>query len=774
MTRRKTHDSAKTELQETGKELDEIDCQFQLMVENSLDGFLIVDDNFRFIYANGELSNILGYSGKEIVGEDLRRFLDQGSKSLVQELNTRRQRGEEAPSRYEATIIRKNGERRIVEIKASTLSNSQHKLLTVAHLLDITEQKKMEENRARFEDCLSALNTYAQSLNMARTLDEIFTLTLNCMEKTLGFEHAAFMIVDRNSLKVARQRGYPTPLLMELPLDGSSKGITVRAARTHTPILVPDTEKDRDYVEGIAGIRSELAVPLEKDGCTLGVLNVESSKTGAFDIRDMQLLQTLASHAATAISSLRKRKEIEIRSAQLASLMKSSTKMIGSANLHQRLQTIADAITELGWRRVVISVRDQKMEIASREDIVTAGLSDSDREFLWEKRPPGHVWKERFGSEYDRFRIGEFYHLPWSDPWVRKKFADSTIPSNLPSEEMVDWNPQDLLYAPLRLADGRIVGILSIDDPIEGKRPTKESLSPMELFLHQAAVAIENAQLILRLNRAKEQLRSDAELLELKVEERTEELRRSQQQLLKTQRLAAIGELAGMIGHDLRNPLTGIAGATYYLRTKLDNKGNKKTKDMLLLIEGNVEYANKIIDDLLEYSREMQLELTWTTPKAICEKALSIIRIPKNIKLTDLTRDTPRICVDVEKMRRALLNVVKNAIEAMPEGGEITIKSKRSNRNIKISIADTGIGMSDETLEKIWTTLFTTKAKGMGLGLAICRRITDAHKGKILVHSKAGKGTTLTISVPLRPQLKGGEEDWIQAREYSLSTMMKA
>lgn len=762
------------ELERVRKELWESEQRFRSVVDYSLDGTLIVDDDFKLIYANDELGRILGYPKEEIIGQDFRRFIDEDSVALVQDRYLRRQRGESVPHRYKFKVVRKDGGTRTVEIKSTVMQTCAGKMQTVAQILDITDKRMMEGNRIRFEERLSALNTYGQSLIMAKSIDEIYMLTLDAMEKTLGFEHASFLEVNRNTLQVARQRGYPRPLAVELPLGGTNKGITVRAATTRTPALIPDTKKDPDYVEGILGIRSELAVPVETEGSLLGVLNVESKKVGAFDIRDMHLLQILASHAATAIGNLEKRIEIEKRSSQLTSLMRSSTKLMGATDVHHRLQTIAEAIRELGWRRVVISVRDENMEIRDSQDIVTAGLTDEEAKFLWENRPPGQVWSERFGIEYTRFKVGEFYNLPWSDPWVRKKFSDTTVPSKLSAEEMVDWDPQDLLYAPLRLADGRIVGVLSVDDPIDGRRPTGESLAPLELFIHQAAVAIENAQLIKSLELAKEQLKANAEMLESKVEERTLQLRKSQGQLLKTQRLAAIGELASMIGHDLRNPLTGIAGATYYLKSKLGRKADKKAKEMLRLIEKDIEYSNKIINDLLDYSREMQLELVTVNLKLLIKEALVLVRIPRNIRVRDMTQYRRGVKVDVENMKRVFVNIIKNAVEAMPKGGGLVLSSRESDVGLEIAFSDNGIGLSDDVLKKMWTPLFTTKAKGMGLGLPICKRIVEAHGGKIAVERRAGRGTTFTVTIPLKPKIEGGEKIWIQPPESSLLMTTKA
>jgi signal transduction histidine kinase len=233
------------------------------------------------------------------------------------------------------------------------------------------------------------------------------------------------------------------------------------------------------------------------------------------------------------------------------------------------------------------------------------------------------------------------------------------------------------------------------------------------------------------------------------------ERKRLEQQLLKTERLAAIGEVAAMVGHDLRNPLTGIAGATYFLRMKFGAELDKKATEMLELIEKDIEYANKIITDLLEYSRDMRLELTETVPKAVAQEALSLVEVPDKIRVFDETHNKPRIEVDVEKITRVFTNIIKNACDAMPDGGNLRIVSRKTDGNLEIIFKDTGLGMTNDVREKIFSPLFTTKAKGIGLGLPICKRIIEAHEGTISVKSEAGKGTTFTITIPIA--MKGGE-----------------
>ncbi|MGC9094790.1 MAG: GAF domain-containing protein [Candidatus Bathyarchaeia archaeon] len=912
---------------------------FRSIVENSHDCILIVDDNFKITYVNYEVQRLGGYSKGEVLGQDFRKFLDEESKEAVEDIYLRRQRGEWVPSTYKFRIICKDGTKKDVEAKSTVLRSESGKTFTVAQLLDVTESKKMDEERRQFTEKLSALNMYGQSLNMAKSMEEIYKLTLDAMLKTLGFDFADIFIIDGSMLRLAMHRGYSKVLKLDLPLDGKKgitvkaartgktvlvpdvrkdkayikggeeilselvvpikvgrkvlgvlnvesqklaafsmhdielleilashaataiinlrvrktlsalneygrnlnkaksmneiykltldaieeilgfeyasilmvkgkkldlvahrgyskvlslklpldgdKGITVKAAKTGKPIIVPDVSKEKAYVEGGENIRSELAVPIKMRGNVIGVLNVESRRAAAFDEEDKKLLETLASHAATAISNIERREELKALSDKITNLMKSSTKIMHIKDMRQRLKAIAKAIQQFGWRRVVISLTDENLD---RREIVTAGLTAQDRRLLMKRRAPGHVWQERLGPKFEKYRIGEFYYLPWNDPWVREHAFNvppgtptevaitimSAVPSRLPEEEMVDWHPQDMVYAPLRTPNGRIVGLLSMDDPIDGKRPTKESLAPLELFLHQAAITIENAQLIENLEEAKKQLEEYADQLEQKVEERTRELKKSQEQLLKTQRLAVIGELAGMVGHDLRNPLTSIAGAQYYLKKRLNLEANDKIREMLELIEKNIAYANKIINDLLDYSREIELELIEKTPKSLVAEALSLVEIPKNIEIKDFTTHNPKIKVDPEKIKRVFTNIIKNAVEAMPKGGTLTIKSRKVHDKVEISFTDTGVGMSKETLAKLWTPLFTTKAKGMGFGLPICKRFVEAHKGCITAESTPGKGTTFTVTIPIEPKMeKGGEKVWVKPPESLLSTTTK-
>ena len=218
-------------------------------------------------------------------------------------------------------------------------------------------------------------------------------------------------------------------------------------------------------------------------------------------------------------------------------------------------------------------------------------------------------------------------------------------------------------------------------------------------------------------------------------------------ELVRSQRLAVIGETAAMVGHDLRNPLQGIAGAVYLL--KQESLTAEERNEMLQVIEKSVHYADAIVKDLSDYAAEIKLKPVEATPRLITRDAIGAVKVPENVRVQDLSEDQPTLRVDPDMMKRVFINLIENAIDAMPQGGTLTVSSKKSDGNVEIAFTDTGSGISEKTMEDLWKPLRTTKAKGMGLGLSICRRIVDAHGGSISVESKAGEGTIMTIRIPI-------------------------
>jgi len=246
--------------------------------------------------------------------------------------------------------------------------------------------------------------------------------------------------------------------------------------------------------------------------------------------------------------------------------------------------------------------------------------------------------------------------------------------------------------------------------------------------------------------------------LEEKVEERTKQLKEAQEQLLKAEKTAAIGEVATMVGHDLRNPLQAITNTLYLSRKKSESipiteKEILEKHGFLELMSGlkeQVEYMDKIVSDLQDYARPLNPMLVEVGLHQLINKTLSSLTVPENVKVSMVIEDDfPKLTLDPLLMQRVFSNLITNAVQAMPNGGQLTIRASKKGETALIMVEDTGAGIPDENLPKLFTPLFTTKAKGQGFGLPVCKRMVAAHDGTITAESKVGKGSTFTVEIPL-------------------------
>lgn len=242
------------------------------------------------------------------------------------------------------------------------------------------------------------------------------------------------------------------------------------------------------------------------------------------------------------------------------------------------------------------------------------------------------------------------------------------------------------------------------------------------------------------------------------VDERTAELESSvsqleqaQEQLLRQERLAAIGELASAVGHELRNPLGVITNAHYLLRARLDQAGGDENASRhLTTAEREVGAATLIVSDLLDFARAREPVRAPVDVVDLMNEVESVIPPPPGITIErDNAADCPPALADRDQLRQVLLNLVTNAYEAMPEGGTIKIGVGTSNGQVRVTVSDPGLGMDAEAAVRLFEPFFTRKARGIGLGLAVTKRIVDSHGGTISVQTAPGEGTTFTLDLPV-------------------------
>lgn len=251
-------------------------------------------------------------------------------------------------------------------------------------------------------------------------------------------------------------------------------------------------------------------------------------------------------------------------------------------------------------------------------------------------------------------------------------------------------------------------------------------------------------------------LKRYSERLEELVEKRTAALKESQERLLRAERLAAIGQAATMVGHDLRNPLQAIENGIYYINTELTNlQVSNKIKEILQAIHNSIDYADNIVKDLQSFASKKEPIFRETDINTMVKDALAYAETPENVKISLKLGKLPLVEADKEMIKRIFLNLAVNGIQAMgKKGGILNVTTKKTKGSIEVNFEDTGSGIKKENMKKIFTPFFTTKAQGMGVGLATCKRLVEIHGGSIRVESEECKRSIFTVVLPI--QRNGG------------------
>ncbi|MGD6852737.1 MAG: PAS domain-containing sensor histidine kinase [Candidatus Bathyarchaeia archaeon] len=253
--------------------------------------------------------------------------------------------------------------------------------------------------------------------------------------------------------------------------------------------------------------------------------------------------------------------------------------------------------------------------------------------------------------------------------------------------------------------------------------------------------------------RVQKKLEENAVVLEAYASQMEELAEQRAQELKSSERLAAIGQTAGMVGHDIRNPLQAITSDMYIIaeetKTMQDGESKQAILESVESVNQNLSYINKIVSDLQDYTRPLKPNLQDADLAELIEGTLLTISIPKGIEVsTKIDERAKPIRTDVAYMRRILTNLMTNAVQAMQEDGKLTVTATKKRSNIIIAVSDTGVGIPEEVQARMFTPLFTTKSKGQGLGLAVVKRLVEALGGTIRFNSQESKGTKFIVAFP--------------------------
>jgi two-component system sensor histidine kinase HydH len=236
------------------------------------------------------------------------------------------------------------------------------------------------------------------------------------------------------------------------------------------------------------------------------------------------------------------------------------------------------------------------------------------------------------------------------------------------------------------------------------------------------------------------------------------EIKELQEKVRRAERLASLGRLAAGIAHEIRNPLSSIRGFAQYFQGKFEPE-TKDVKYAKAMVD-EIDRLNRIIEALLDFARPAEPKLSSYSIEDVLNHALGLVQADIEVKEVRLTRNVqsgiPEVMIDRDQMIQAILNILLNAVEAVDKEGEIAVSASTKGDNLQVTVSDTGSGIPEEDLPKVFDPFFTTRKSGTGLGLAIVHKIVENHGGDIRVNSRVGQGATFTILLPLR---KGGTED---------------
>jgi PAS domain S-box-containing protein len=567
----------------------------------------------------------------------------------------------------------------------------------------VENARLFEETQTRAEE-LATLNEIGQAISQQLDLDRLLEIVYEQVQPVIHMDAFYVALYDDQRDLITYpltydqgQRYHEPPVLLSSPAPLSSQRWLRQVIETGESILINRTAEEVDAMvvmpESLSGSKkpsaSLLYVPLRVGRRTVGVMSTQSYHFNAYDQRDVMLLTGIAGPVAIAIENARLFEQTE---AALEALR------VSEERFALAVQGANDGIWDWDIKNNTLYWSPRMKELLGYAD-------------------------DELDVDFDTFES----HLHPDD----RERTGAVIEAHLKDRVTYDVEQR------LRTKSGEYRWFHA-----RGQALWDETGNPIRM--------IGSTSDITDRKRAEKALKEYSERLEEMVEERTQELRDAQEQLIRKEKLAVLGQLAGGVGHELRNPLGAISNAVYFLNMALEEP-DPDVKETLEILQKEVRTSEMIISSLLDFARTKPPTRRKVDINAVVQEALSRTTVPENIEVVSQPDGKlPIILADPDQLGQVFGNIILNAIQAMPEGGQLLVKTEAPSPEwVALSFADTGVGIPEENLGKIFEPLFTTKAKGIGLGLAVTKTLVEGHGGTIEVQSELGKGSTFTVQLPI-------------------------
>ena len=578
---------------------------------------------------------------------------------------------------------------------------------------------------------MALLNDFAVTITSALDPEQIAQRLFALLQRSFGTERITMVILspDGNGLQNFSNRD-GTIVIQSISMEDISVTSLMGRGDVHRVDSIVD---EAGYSPTYPGSHSALIIPMKYHKQLIGTLGLESVEDGAFTIYDEHLLMVIASHLAGLLENGRLRREAESRARNLSLIHEVIGQVIGLTDLREISQIAAELMARnFAYELAAIALIEGPEKNISvtgiggnAAELVQQGLS-----YMDEARRDGIVM--RVIATGQNILINDASQSPFFRP----------IPN---------WDAKSEMCVTLK--DGeQIIGVINV----ESQRRNAFSQNDFIVLESLAGIlssVMSSAGQYQKLQATVDQLRAARE----ELQERVVAQRMAESRLVQAAKLAAVGEMAAGIAHELNNPLTTVSGFTELVLEEIP-EGTGVREDMELVLR-EAQRARGVVRRLLDFARQSESARVRSDINEIVSDVLALVnhllRISGIQLFTDLAEGLPWISVDRNQIKQVMLNLVHNALHAMPTGGEIHIITNRRQRDnrewLAICLADTGTGIAPENLARVFEPFFTTRSKdgGTGLGLSVTYGIIADHGGFIDVESQVGQGSTFTVWLPV-------------------------
>jgi PAS domain S-box-containing protein len=755
------------------------------------------------LFANEEWTRITGYTTEELRGTSYYDVIHPRHRAAVADRVRRRlQQGQDLPGRWEISVIAKDGTEVPIEVGGGGPITYHGKLATVGYARDITERKQMEEELRKARDELemqveertAELTKANEELRIEITerkrAEEALRESQEALQKMFESVTDGISVIDLNGLitevnqRTVEMHGFGSKdeLLGKSAFKLVAPHDHERIATNMRKALKQGTIRGVEYTllkaDG-SEFPGELSTSVLKDASGNPVGHI----TIARDITERKQAEEALRESEKEKSSLVEESPIAICNVNLTGKITFVNRRFEEESGYSREEVVGKNAFKMNWLpEATLKYFMQRMGARLR------GEPAKHWETQFKCKDGRRIWIDQEGKVIKKLGVPVGFQIVATNITERKQAEEALRQSEEKYSTLVEQsndgiailqdglitfvNPKMLeIYG---FTAGEILGKPFLDfvspeyrDLVVDRYKKRMSGDEVPNIYELEILAKDGSKIPLEINASRiEYQGSPADMVivrditerkqaEEELRAANKELREAQEKLVRSERLAAIGQLAGGVGHELRNPLGAIKNAAYYVKGKVAKSElvhkEPRVIEFLNIMDDEINTSNQIINDLLGFSRVGKPSVLPAQIKNVIEDALSHTTIPESIKLIKkLDTKLPQIEIDVSQIQQVLVNMIANAVQAMADGGKLTIAAREKESFIEVEIADTGCGIAEEAAGKIFDPLFTTKAKGIGLGLAVCKTIIDRHEGTIEVKSQAGKGTTFTISLPLK------------------------